>query len=139
MSPKPAKPAPPKTSFERSTRQRRTIQGIFERADRPLSSVEVHAAAQGSGAGVSLATVYRSIRALLDDGLLSIVDVPGGSAFYEVTGKDHHHHFSCLRCRRVFELEGCVSADSLVLPRGFRAVSHDLTVFGTCRSCRASG
>jgi Fur family transcriptional regulator, ferric uptake regulator len=127
-----AKPEP----RERSTRQRRAIKHVFETADRPLSPEEVLAAVQGEGAGGSLATVYRSIRALLDQGALTSVDLPGAGAFYELSGKSHHHHFSCLNCRRVYELDGCLSDESFTLPRGFKAVAHDLTVFGTCRSCR---
>ena len=121
---------------ERSTRQRRAIKRAFETADRPLSPEEVLAAVQGAGAGGSLATVYRSIRALLDQGTLTSVELPGTGALYELSGKSHHHHFSCLKCRRVYELEGCLSEESFTLPRGFKAVAHDLTVFGTCVSCR---
>jgi Fur family ferric uptake transcriptional regulator len=121
---------------ERSTRQRRAIRNVFETADRPLAPDEVLAAVQRSGAGGSLATVYRSIRAFIDEGYLTSVELPGTGAFYEIAGKTHHHHFSCLKCRRVYELEGCLPSETLRLPRGFRAVAHDLTVFGTCASCR---
>jgi len=128
----PTKAAP----AERSTRQRRAIRSIFATAERPLSPEEVLAAVRRSGAGGSLATVYRSIRALLDDGYLTSVELPGSASRYEMSGKSHHHHFSCLQCRRVYELEGCLSTDSFVLPRGFKAAAHELTVFGTCRACR---
>jgi Fur family ferric uptake transcriptional regulator len=121
---------------ERSTRQRRAIRHVFETADRPLSPDEVLAAVKREGAGGSAATVYRSIRTLVADGYLASVELPGGGAFYEIAGKKHHHHFSCGRCGRVYELDGCLSPESFTLPRGFKAVAHDLTVFGTCRSCR---
>jgi Fur family ferric uptake transcriptional regulator len=128
-------PIPSTRAQERSTRQRRVISDVFGRAERPLSIDEVLDAAQRGHRGVSLSTVYRFVRALVADGALSVFELPGLGAFYELAGKAHHHHFSCIRCRRVYELNDCVSIDRLALPKDFRAVSHDLTVSGVCAAC----
>jgi Fur family ferric uptake transcriptional regulator len=128
-------PIPSTRAQERSTRQRRVISDVFGRAERPLSIDEVLDAAQRDHRGVSLSTVYRFVRALVADGALSVFELPGLGAFYELAGKAHHHHFSCIRCRRVYELNDCVSIDRLALPKDFRAVSHDLTVSGVCAAC----
>ena len=130
------KPVPKRIS-ERNTRQKQAIRDAFAGANRPLSTGEVHVAAQQASAGLGLATVYRSIRSLLEDGWLSVVDVPGRNPLYEVAGKGHHHHFSCTDCARVYEFEGCASVDAK-LPRGFRATGHDLTLFGVCAACNAA-
>jgi|SRR5271156_3148794 len=123
-----------KTIVERNTRQKQAIREAFERAGRPLSTDEVHEEAARTSRGLGLATVYRSIRSLLDDGWLSVVEVPGRNPLYEIAGKGHHHHFSCTTCSRVYELEGCASVNAK-LPRGFKATSHDLTFYGTCARC----
>src|SRR5690606_18565847 len=52
----------------RDTAQRRALRAAFERADRPLSPAELLAAAQSDVPGLGLATVYRTVRALLDEG-----------------------------------------------------------------------
>jgi Fur family ferric uptake transcriptional regulator len=122
----------------RNTRQKQAIRDAFERAGRPLSTEEVHGEATRASRGLGMATVYRSIRSLLDDGWLSVVEVPGRSPLYEVAGKGHHHHFSCTQCDRVYELEGCASV-SAKLPRGFKASGHELTFYGTCSGCSAKG
>jgi Fur family ferric uptake transcriptional regulator len=122
-------------AFERNTRQRNMIRRVFEGADRPLSTEEVFDGAQGGGVSVSLSTVYRSIRSMVDDGSLSVVELPGTVALYEVAGKAHHHHFSCMRCQRVYDLEGCVNVADIKLPHNFRAISHELTISGVCSSC----
>jgi Fur family ferric uptake transcriptional regulator len=109
-------------AVERDTRQRRLIR-------------EVLADARSSGSGVSRATVYRAIRSLLEDGSLTVVELPGSKALYEVAGKKHHHHFFCSACRQAYELNGCVTVELLDLPRGFRATSHDVTIFGICAQC----
>ena len=123
-----------KAVVERNTRQKQAIREAFERIGRPLSTDEVHVEAQRASSGLGMATVYRSIKALLDDGWLSVVEVPGRNPLYEVAGKGHHHHFSCTSCERIYELEGCATIE-VKLPRGFKASSHELTFYGTCANC----
>jgi Fur family ferric uptake transcriptional regulator len=130
-----ARPAASARVLERSTRQRRVIRDVFDRADRPLSIEEVLSASRRSHIAVSLSTVYRFVRALVDEGTLAVFELPEQGAFYELAGKAHHHHFSCVRCGRVYELNGCVSIEMLTLPKGFRAISHDLNVSGVCSAC----
>jgi Fur family ferric uptake transcriptional regulator len=121
------------TASLRDTRQKRAIRHVLEHADRPLSPEEIHDAARTHSAGLGIATVYRSVKALLDERWLRLVEVPGKPVLYERSGKSHHHHFVCDACARVYELEGCgVTAQ---LPRGFRARDHDVTIFGTCGAC----
>jgi Fur family transcriptional regulator, ferric uptake regulator len=132
------KPAAPDGPFERSTRQRRNIRAVFEAADRPLSVDEVLSAAKRGRHKVSLSTVYRFVRSLVDEGWLAVIEMPGLGTFYELAGKAHHHHFSCLACGRVYELNDCVSIREFALPKGFKAVSHDITVAGACAACSAS-
>ncbi len=122
-------------SGERNTRQRRTIRDVVERAGRPLSTDEILGGARESIASLGLATVYRSIRALLDEGWLTAVDVPGRSPLYERSGKGHHHHFECARCKRVYELGECASEVRGELPAGFVATGHEITIYGTCAAC----
>jgi Fur family ferric uptake transcriptional regulator len=122
-------------SAERSTRQRRTIRDVVERAGRPLSTDEILAGAHVSLPTLGRATVYRSIRALLDEGWLAAVEVPGRTSLYERAGKAHHHHFECTQCKRVYELDGCASEIRAELPPGFTATSHDVMIFGDCAAC----
>ena len=123
------------TTGERSTRQRRAIRAAFANSEGPLSAEDVVRAARRDGVEVSLATVYRSLRTLIGEGWLTAVELPGTSARYEIAGKAHHHHFQCLACERVFELEGCANVAQIRVPRGFRATAHDLAIYGSCRSC----
>lgn len=120
----------------RDTRQKRAIRAVFGLAERPLSTDEVLEAARRESSGLGIATVYRSIRALVDDGWLAAVDLPGCGTRFERSGKGHHHHFVCEACERAFELDGCAVADVHV-PAGFRVARHDVTVYGTCDGCAA--
>jgi Fur family ferric uptake transcriptional regulator len=119
----------------RNTRQKEAIRLSFSAADRPLSHDEALTLAQAEVDGLSLATVYRNIRQLVEDGWLIAVEVPGAPTRYEVAGKAHHHHFQCNRCGRLYELEGCAVEVKPKLPRGFRGTGHELFVFGLCAGC----
>ena len=53
--------------------------------------------------GVGRATVFRTIRLLLDAGLLCRLPMPDGSTRYNLTRVDHHHHTLCVSCGTVSE------------------------------------
>lgn len=122
----------------RNTRQRTAIRSVFQASGRPLSPEEVLSAAQRQVGGIGAATVYRNIRALLDEGWLAAVELPGEAPRYELAGKAHHHHFHCRQCGRVFELpecDGCVRAQA---PRGFRVTGHEIVLYGDCSQCASA-
>jgi Fur family transcriptional regulator, ferric uptake regulator len=120
----------------RKTRQRAAIREALESTGRPMSPEEVLAAAQKQVNGLGIATVYRNLKSLVEEGWLVTVELPGQSARYELAGKDHHHHFHCEKCGRVFELHGCVERLAELVPAGFKMTGHDLLLYGQCRACR---
>ena len=120
----------------RQTRQKQALRDAFVEADRPLSPDEALQLARRQVPGMSIATVYRNIGALVEDKWLTTVELPGSAARYEVAGKQHHHHFRCTACEKVFELHGCDLPARPTLPRGFRISSHELFLYGTCADCR---
>jgi Fur family transcriptional regulator, ferric uptake regulator len=122
-------------TFRRNTQQRREIREVFEQSDRPLAADEVLQLAQERVAGLGMATVYRTIKGLIDEGGLIAVEVPGQPPRYEVRGKAHHHHFHCLKCKRLFELEGCLEHLEKLIPSTFRVVDHIVLICGYCAGC----
>ena len=119
----------------RKTRQKDAIRTAFTAADRPLSHEEALTLAQQQVDGLSIATVYRNIHLLVDEGWLVPVEVPGDTTRYETAGKEHHHHFQCNECGKMFELPGCGVDVKPKLPRGFRGTGHEFYVYGVCDSC----
>lgn len=125
----------PGADGSRNTAQRSAIRAAFERADRPLSPGEALAAAQRSVPRLGIATVYRNIRNLVDEGWLAEVLLPGAPNRYEVAGKHHHHHFRCRICDRVYEVDSCPPDLRSLIPRGFQLESHEITLLGRCPDC----
>ncbi len=93
--------------------------------------------AQREVKGLGIATVYRNLKALQEEGSLTAVHLPGGAVLYEVAGKEHHHHFQCDYCHRVFELHGCIPAINKLATPKFKVLRHELTLYGFCSDCRA--
>ncbi|NBQ90033.1 MAG: transcriptional repressor [Betaproteobacteria bacterium] len=121
--------------MERNTRQRTAIRAAIERAGRPLLPGEVLEAAQREVPGLSLATVYRGLKTLVDEGTITPVSLPSEVTRYEVAGH-HHHHFQCLSCQRVYDVHACPGDLGRLAPAGFSVESHDLTLYGRCGDCR---
>lgn len=120
----------------RKTRQRAAIREALERADCPLSPEEVLAAAQKHVRGLGLATIYRNIKSLVDEGWLEAVELPGQPARYELAGKVHHHHFHCQSCGALYELPACAQSFREMLPSGFELRGHELLLYGVCPACK---
>ncbi|MGP8172962.1 MAG: Fur family transcriptional regulator [Terracidiphilus sp.] len=123
------------TMEKRNTRQKAAIREALIAANRPLSAEEALEEAQHRHPSLGIATVYRNIQTLIEEGWLRPVEVPGDSTRYEVAGKGHHHHFQCNECGRLYELEGCITQVRPKLPRGFRATGHEFFVYGLCAVC----
>lgn len=121
--------------MERDTSQRRAIRKIFEEQGRPLSPQEVLEEAQAHTATLGIATVYRNLKALVEAGWLVPVGLPGEPDRYEMAGKEHHHHFRCRECERVFEVDRCPGNIQNMVPDGFRLESHEVVLYGLCVSC----
>lgn len=123
--------------MERNTKQRRSIRDALESAGRPLAPQEVLERARGRVPGLGIATVYRTLNLLVEEGWAATVELPDGPLRYERTGKAHHHHFVCRECEGVFEVEGCARGVKELTPYGFQLESHDLVLYGRCERCVA--
>jgi Fur family ferric uptake transcriptional regulator len=119
----------------RKTRQREAIKRVFECSERPLTIAELVDEASLSVAGLGVATAYRAVAALLEEGSVESVEIPGEPARYERADKGHHHHFQCERCDRVFDIRGCLENVRKLAPPRFRVKAHAVTLYGLCSSC----
>jgi Fur family ferric uptake transcriptional regulator len=121
----------------RNTRQREAIRAAFERADRPLSPAEALVLANEDVPGMGQSTVYRTIAALVDEGWLIAVNLPGQPDRYETAGRRHHHHFHCTLCGGVFEVTACPGDLAGIAPPGFKVHDHEVILTGWCKACAA--
>jgi Fur family transcriptional regulator, ferric uptake regulator len=121
--------------MKRDTAQRRAIREVFRSEARPLSPEEVLLGGQGVVPSLGIATVYRNIKALMTEGWLQTVELPGESARYELSERPHHHHFVCKRCDQAFDIEACPSDVEGLAPAGYLVEDHEVTLYGRCPAC----
>ena len=122
---------------QRRTRQREAIVRAIRSGDGPLTVPEIHVRARRSKRDLGIATVYRTVKLLLESGEIHQVVLPDGVSRYESADLDHHHHFRCRVCGTVYDLPGCMLmlGDRANLPQGFVVEDHELTLFGRCPDC----
>lgn len=123
--------------MERNTRQRSALRDAISQAGRPLLPQEVLAAAQTEVPAMSLGTVYRNLKVMVEEGELQAVNLPGENPRFEIALQQHHHHFQCNQCQRVFDVHACPGDLSRMAPPGFTVEDHDLTLYGRCKDCLA--
>jgi len=124
--------------MERNTHQRRAIHKVIQDSGRPVGPPEIFELARAQAPGLGIATVYRCINRMLDEGTIVTVDLPGEAPRYEMAGKDHHHHFRCNACNKVYDLLACAQQFADLTPKGFHLESHEVYLFGRCDTCVAT-
>ncbi len=76
----------------RPTRQRLGLAALLFRGGcRHVTAEALHGEAEAAGAPVSLATVYNTLRAFTDAGLVRQLAVDGGRVFFDTNTANHHH------------------------------------------------
>lgn len=126
----------------RRTHQRHAILRALHDAPGPLTPQEIHRQASAVQEGLGLATVYRNLGRLEEEGRIVAVHLPEDGTRFEPAGRGHHHHFRCLVCEGVFELDAdCPVAlpPEITLPGGFHVEDHALTLYGRCPACGDHG
>jgi len=127
----------------RLTAPRHAVLEVVRGIKRHPTAEEVHRLVTRRAPGVSLGTVYRNLRQLVDAGLLG--ELPGPRARFDANTRAHHH-FTCLRCGRIVDVEVPVAEPhSRALSKrvsartGLTITHHRIEFFGRCRECRALG
>ncbi len=85
---------------------------------------------------ISLATVYRNLKLLENEGL--ILKIPTGESD-RYDGHTHsHYHFTCINCKKVIDVEIKREVNLNALPCDFEGTvtSHSLMFYGICPDCK---
>ena len=125
----------------RLTRERRTILDEMLRIRGHFDADQLLMHFRGKGHAVSRATLYRTLRRLVEAGLVHKIEMAQGQAQYEIMfGRHHHDHMICLTCGRIIEFESreIERAQDLVCRRkGFTMTGHMHQIRGLCAGCAA--
>jgi Fur family ferric uptake transcriptional regulator len=123
--------------MRRETKQRGEVLASLAGGE-ALSAQELHDRLRHAGSRTGLATVYRSLRMLAEDGVVDVLREDPVQLRYRLCSVEHHHHLVCESCGRVEEIPECdVSewASRVARRRGFRVRTHRAEILGLCGTC----
>jgi Fur family ferric uptake transcriptional regulator len=129
---------PTAASPQRRTRQRAAVQEVLAELHEFRTAQQIHDELRKRGDSIGLTTVYRTLQSLSEAGELDALRTSDGETAYRRCSDGHHHHLVCRSCGRTVEVSGPAVerwANAVAAEHGFREVSHDLEIFGTCGSC----
>lgn len=123
----------------RLTPQREKILLIFQNLPRGnhLSAEELHEVLDKDNEGISLSTIYRSVKLMSRMGILRELELAEGHKHYELNQPfpHHHHHLVCIQCNKTLEFNN----DSILKhslkqseKEGFQLIDCQLTVMAIC-------
>ncbi len=120
----------------RMTLPRREIAAAISRRQGSFSAEELSAQMPSLGR----ATVYRSLKVLVDSGALCKALMPDGSPRYSLDQARHHHHLVCVWCGKVEEFRHPAVERMLRSMRSHvdvEIVGHRLELYSKCSDCLA--
>jgi Fe2+ or Zn2+ uptake regulation protein len=125
---------------KRLTRPRRLILDAVRASEAHPSAAAVYRQVRRRLPRVSLATVYRNLRMLAAEGLLSERADLAGMRFDGNTAP--HDHFTCVACGRISDVPAreARGARARVASRtGFEVLTQRIEFYGRCGACRRAG
>ena len=117
----------------RLTGQRRTIATVLEDSDDHPDVEDLYERASAQDDGISLATVYRTVKLFEEAGILDRVEFGDGRARYEDAERDHHDHLIDLTTGQVIEfVNPDIEAlqEKIAAKLGFKLKGHKLELYG---------
>lgn len=126
----------------RLTPQRAMVLEIVHHSQGHLTVDEVHAQVRAASPYVDLATTYRTLALLKQNGLVSELRLEKQPIRFEAVRRgEEHHHAVCSQCGAVLQVEHADLASLEAILRekyGFRLEPVHVTLPGLCHDCASS-
>lgn len=120
----------------KTTPARLHVLSLLSKSPRPLTLEEI---AQQSTSACDLATIYRTITTLLQNGIIKKIFTGKNVLSYELS-THHHHHIVCTHCDAIEHVDACaieaLSQKILASSSSFSHITdHTFELFGICNTC----
>lgn len=122
----------------KSTKQRDAIAECFFRLNKHITADELHSEVKKTQRRIGYATVYRTLKLLVEQGFAVEKDFGDGCKRYDpVHGQDpHHDHLICVDCRKVVEFNDDTFAEraaELARAMGYELRNKRLELYAECQ------
>ena len=120
------------------TQRQQLLLEELQKSQSEMTGQQLHRCLEGKPGAMGLATVYRNLRKLHQQGKVRCRHLPTGEALYAPVDRDQHH-LTCVSCGTTETLEQCPIHELKVqAPKtdNFKLIFHTLEFFGLCNRCR---
>lgn len=120
----------------RMTEQRRVIARVLQNSEDHPDVEELYARASEVDGGISIATVYRTVKLFEESGILERLEFGDGRARYEDAERDHHDHLIDLHSGEVIEFvdpEIEELQERIAAKLGYDLRGHKMELYGVPR------
>lgn len=117
----------------RMTGQRRVVAQVLQESDDHPDVEELYARASKVDAGISLATVYRTVKLFEETGILERLEFGDGRSRYEDAEREHHDHLIDINTGAVIEfVDPDIEAlqEKIAAKLGYELRGHKLELYG---------
>ena len=124
----------------RITPQREMVIGIIAHADQHMSAEEIFSELSKQTQATNIATVYRTLDMLWEEGFTCRNDLSEGKIVYATYMHGPHIHLVCRCCKQVIDADPQILgglSDHLQSQYSFKADLKHISIFGLCPECQA--
>jgi Fur family ferric uptake transcriptional regulator len=124
----------------RITPQRELIIEALAHSGQHVTADEIYTQVHGRSRAINVATVYRTLDLLVENGLACRVGLEDGCVVYAAVDHGSHIHLTCRSCGMVIDAEPTMLtplADQLQREHDFTADLQHLSLIGLCKNCRS--
>ena len=124
----------------KATRQRDDIVRFFLQQDKHFSVEELYHEIKKIEPQIGYATVYRTLKLLIEAGLATECQFGNGLTRFEpVHEGEHHDHLFCLKCGKIIEFENNKIEQlqiEVAREQDFELTNHKCVLYGYCSRCK---
>jgi len=126
----------------RVTPQREMVIETIAHSGCHMTAEEVFETVRARVRAVNIATVYRALDLLVEEGLASRADLGGGRVVYATLRHGPHVHLVCRQCGRVTDAEVASFEplfEHILEQYGFSCSPQHFAIYGLCSGCHPDG
>lgn len=123
----------------RITPQRELIIRAISENDQHMPAEEIFSKIQKQTKAINIATIYRTLDMLWEEGFVHRNDLNEGKMSYAVVKHGPHVHLVCRHCKRVIDIDLDILKplrETLLQNHNFNADLEHLSLFGICQECK---
>lgn len=127
----------------KNTQQRKDIVDAFLKLQGQHVTIdELLEACRKTNPAIGYATVYRTLKLLIDAGIAEQRQFQSGQSQFELESDKHHDHLICTHCNRIIEFENKKIEslqDQVAKDFSFELSHHKMMLYGVCSGLKKTG